>query len=55
VRPSKRPLLSNLTKAKELHKTREKIYEKKADIIIEVEQKTPKQIVKEIIKNLQKR
>ena len=52
---AKRPLLSNLTKAKELHKTREKIYEKKADIIIEVEQKTPKQIVKEIIKNLQKR
>lgn len=47
---AKRPLLQNLDKAKELFNQREKIYAKKADFIIEVENKTPKQIAKEIRK-----
>ena len=45
---AKRPLLNDLKKAEALHLEREKLYEKKADYIIEVEGKTPKQIVKEI-------
>ena len=45
---AKRPLLSDLKKAEALHLEREKLYEKKADYIVEVEGKTPKQIVKEI-------
>ncbi|MGG7073974.1 shikimate kinase [Campylobacter sp. 9BO] len=51
---AKRPLLNDLDKARELHKSREKIYEKKADIIINVENKTIKQIAKEIKKILNK-
>lgn len=50
----KRPLLKDLKKAKELHKTRDKEYKKLADIIIDVEDKTIKQIVKEIKKELKK-
>ena len=45
---AKRPLLNDLKKAESLHLEREKLYEKKADYIVEVEGKTPKQIVKEI-------
>ncbi|MDU2359788.1 MAG: shikimate kinase [Campylobacter concisus] len=45
---AKRPLLNDLKKAEALHLEREKLYEKKADYIVEVEGKTPKQIVKEI-------
>lgn len=51
---AKRPLLSDLDRAKALHSEREKIYEKKAEIIINVENKTPKQIAKEIKKCLKK-
>lgn len=50
----KRPLLSDLNKARELHALREKIYEKKADIIVNVENKSTKQIAKEIKKILNK-
>lgn len=49
---AKRPLLKNLEKAKELHSQRDLLYAKKADITINVENKTPKQIAKEIVKNL---
>lgn len=45
---AKRPLLKDLDKAKALHKSREELYESKADIIINVEDKSPKEIVKEI-------
>ncbi|MBR8463459.1 shikimate kinase [Campylobacter sp. faydin G-24] len=51
---AKRPLLRDLNRAREIHKNREKIYTKKADIIINVENKTPKQIVKEIKERLAK-
>ncbi|QKF63465.1 shikimate kinase [Campylobacter mucosalis] len=51
---AKRPLLQDLDKARELYKSREKIYEKKADIIVNVENKTPKQIAKEIKKIISK-
>ncbi len=46
----KRPLLKDLNKAKKLYESRIKDYEKKADIIIDVENKTPEDIAKEIIK-----
>ncbi len=46
----KRPLLKDLDKAKKLYESRIKDYEKKADIIIDVENKTPEDIAKEIIK-----
>ncbi len=46
----KRPLLKDLNKAKKLYESRIKDYEKKADIIIDVENKTPENIAKEIIK-----
>ncbi len=46
----KRPLLKDLDKAKKLYESRIKDYEKKADIIIDVENKTPENIAKEIIK-----
>ncbi|CZE50933.1 shikimate kinase [Campylobacter geochelonis] len=49
---AKRPLLQDLEKAKTLHKEREKGYESKADITVNVEGKAPKQIVKEIKKQL---
>ncbi len=51
---AKRPLLKDLEFARKLHAQRESIYEKKADIIINVEGKTIKQIVKEIKKILNK-
>ncbi|WP_229931968.1 shikimate kinase [Campylobacter majalis] len=49
---AKRPLLRDLDKAKELHNARESLYESKADIIIDVENKTPQQISDEIIDKL---
>lgn len=49
---AKRPLLKDIEKAKELFKQRKKIYEKKADIIVNVEDKTPKRIVKEILSQI---
>ncbi len=48
----KRPLLKDLNKAKKLYESRIKDYEKKADIIIDVENKTPEDIAKEIIKKV---
>lgn len=50
----KRPLLANLDKAKALHSSREKEYEKKADFIVDVEGKTAEQLAKEIKKILKK-
>lgn len=52
---AKRPLLKDREKAKELFKTRKKIYEKKADIIIDVEGKSPEKIAKEIIAELKRK
>lgn len=49
----KRPLLQDLKRAQELFKTRDKIYKKKADFIVNVENKSPKKIAKEI-KNILK-
>ncbi|RAZ40245.1 shikimate kinase [Campylobacter hyointestinalis] len=49
---AKRPLLSNLQKAKELHELRDKEYEKKANFVINVEDKSADKIAKEIIKIL---
>ncbi len=46
----KRPLLKDFDKAKKLYESRIRDYEKKADIIIDVENKTPENIAKEIIK-----
>lgn len=51
---AKRPLLKDRQRAKELFKTRKKIYEKKADIIIDVEDKSPEKIAKEIITKLKR-
>ncbi len=51
---AKRPLLQDLNKAKALHDERDELYAKKADIIIDVENKTAKEIAKEIKKKLQK-
>ncbi len=48
----KRPLLSDIKKARELYKKRVKEYEKVADIIIDVEGKEPKKIIKEILRKL---
>lgn len=45
---AKRPLLADLQKAAALHAKRDEAYEKKADIIIDVENKSVKKIVKEI-------
>ena len=45
---AKRPLLSDLQKAAALHAQRDGAYEKKADIVIDVENKSVKKIVKEI-------
>ncbi|PSM52341.1 shikimate kinase [Campylobacter blaseri] len=50
----KRPLLKDIQKAKELHKKRDKEYKKVADIIIDVENKKIKNIIKEINKELKK-
>ncbi|MCR8697060.1 MULTISPECIES: shikimate kinase [Campylobacter] len=52
---AKRPLLSDLSKAKALHKERDEAYAKKADLIINVENKTPEQIATKIIKLLNKK
>jgi len=49
---AKRPLLRDLDKARELHAKRAKIYARKADIIISVEDKSTQNIVKEIIKKM---
>lgn len=48
----KRPLLADLERAKELFNQREELYRQKADIIIDVENKSTKEIVKEIRKQL---
>lgn len=45
---AKRPLLADLQKAAALHAQRDGAYEKKADIVIDVENKSVKKIVKEI-------
>ena len=45
---AKRPLLADLQKAAALHAERDEAYEKKADIVIDVENKSVKKIVKEI-------
>ena len=45
---AKRPLLADLQKAAALHAQRDGAYEKKADIVIDVENKSVKEIVKEI-------
>ena len=49
---AKRPLLSNLTAAKELFLKREKEYEALADIIINVREKSTKDIILQIKKGL---
>ena len=49
---AKRPLLSNLTAAKELFLKREKEYEALADIIIDVRKKSTKDIILQIKKGL---
>ena len=49
---AKRPLLSDLVKAKKLFDEREKAYEAKADITIDVEDKKIKTIVDELLKTL---
>ena len=46
---AKRPLLADLQKAAALHAQRDGVYEKKADIVIDVENKSVKKIVKEIL------
>ena len=46
---AKRPLLADLQKAAALHAKRDGAYEKKADIVIDVENKSVKKIVKEIL------
>ena len=52
VKLAKRPLLSDLEKAKKLFDEREKAYETKADIIIDVEDKKIKVILNELTKIL---
>ena len=47
---AKRPLLQDLVEAKKLYKQRVKEYRKIADIVVNVENKNPKEIVKEIYK-----
>ena len=47
---AKRPLFKDLKKAKELYKSRVKDYKKVADLIINVEKKSEKEILKEIAK-----
>ncbi len=49
---AKRPLLSDMKKAKKLYKKRVKEYEKLADITIDVEGKERKKIIKEILKKM---
>ena len=45
----KRPLLQNIEEAKKLYNSREKEYEKVAKIVVDVENKDIKEIVKEIL------
>ena len=47
---AKRPLFKDLKKAKELYKQRKKEYKKVADFILNVENKSDKEIIKEIAK-----
>jgi shikimate kinase len=47
---AKRPLLQNIQEAKKLYKERLKEYKKVADIIVNVENKTPEEVAKEIKK-----
>ncbi len=47
-----RPLLSNLDKAKALYLERCKEYEDRANIIIDVEKRKPKEVVRDLIKLL---
>ena len=47
---AKRPLLQDIDEAKKLYKERSKEYKKVADIVVDVEGKTPKEIAKEILK-----
>lgn len=47
---AKRPLLADLEKARKLHLERDPLYAKKADFTVDVRDKTPKQIAKEIRK-----
>ncbi|NPA27778.1 MAG: shikimate kinase, partial [Epsilonproteobacteria bacterium] len=47
---AKRPLFKDLKKAKELYKSRVKEYKKVADLVINVEKKSEKEILKEIAK-----
>ena len=49
---AKRPLLNDLDKAQKLFSEREKAYEDKADIVIQVEDKKIKAIVNELLKTL---
>ena len=49
---SKRPLLQDIKKAKDLYNQRVKEYEKLADITINVEKKDKKKIVKEILSEI---
>ncbi len=49
---AKRPLLQDLKKAKKLYKERVKEYKKVCDLTIDVENKTPKAIAKEILEKL---
>ena len=52
---AKRPLLQDLKKGKTLFNKRVFEYEKKADIVINVENKSPNEIAKEIIDSLKER
>lgn len=52
---AKRPLLSDLNRAKALHKERDEAYAKKADLIINVEDKTPQQVAAKIVKLLNRK
>ncbi|NLK66964.1 MAG: shikimate kinase [Campylobacteraceae bacterium] len=47
---AKRPLLANLDEARKLHNERDEKYAKKADFIVDVANKKPKEIAKEIKK-----
>jgi len=47
---AKRPLFKDLKKAKELYNDREKAYKKIADVVINVEDKDEKEILKELAK-----
>ena len=47
---AKRPLFKDLKKAKKLYKERVKEYKKVADLVVDVENKTQKEVLKEIAK-----